>query len=317
MYYPYLRGKQFELKALREFAAENPDAGGIIPIIEPVNASMNAMNVAVDELIHYNMKFALIMNPSDGDFKYPSCKFDFPVKDFPLTDAGHQLWIPAYNFYGNPEELNAVINGSGWSNAMLVFRTCAEIDNRAVMELINNPKISIVVNDFGNSISRRIRKVLIDSGKSIVCMQDNFITRKRNADYSSVLDEPFTELPYYYKEEGFAGFADYTTLPSEFIEGGMLPYALVIHLTYEKTVDQVYIHHFVSDNNYNQSNVSGKFVEAARKIEPFYIEHDLQMTSSVEEFIRRANASDGYPGLGYIKKLSLKNHLELIKRIIG
>ena len=32
----------------------------------------------------------------------------------------------------------------------------------------------------------------------------------------------------------------------------------------------------------------------------------------VEELILKANDSNGYPGLGYLKKLSIKNHLELI-----
>ena len=31
-----------------------------------------------------------------------------------------------------------------------------------------------------------------------------------------------------------------------------------------------------------------------------------------KEIIEKANASEGYPGLGYLKKLSVKNHLELI-----
>lgn len=36
MYYPYLRGKQFELLALREFANESANNRNIVPIIEPV-----------------------------------------------------------------------------------------------------------------------------------------------------------------------------------------------------------------------------------------------------------------------------------------
>lgn len=36
MYFPYLRGKQFELLALRSFSQSNQDCESIVPIIEPV-----------------------------------------------------------------------------------------------------------------------------------------------------------------------------------------------------------------------------------------------------------------------------------------
>ena len=50
--------------------------------------------------------------------------------------------------------------------------------------------------------------------------------------------------------------------------------------------------------------------EAAKKVAPFY--EDKNQTEAVKEIIQKADASDGYPGLGYLKKLSVKNHLELI-----
>lgn len=40
MYFPYLRGKQFELLALREFANKNASNRKIIPIIEPVKTHL-------------------------------------------------------------------------------------------------------------------------------------------------------------------------------------------------------------------------------------------------------------------------------------
>ena len=43
-----------------------------------------------------------------------------------------------------------------------------------------------------------------------------------------------------------------------------------------------------------------------------YIDKLYLQTEAVKEIIKKANASEGYPGLGYLKKLSVKNHLELI-----
>lgn len=39
MYFPYLRGRQYELIALRELLANNKLGNNVIPIIEPVRLS--------------------------------------------------------------------------------------------------------------------------------------------------------------------------------------------------------------------------------------------------------------------------------------
>ena len=168
-----------------------------------------------------------------------------------------------------------------------------------------------LVPSFGSIISRRLRSELKKTECKIIRLDDSFKSRTRNADYALEDDELFTEEPFFYKEEGnLDGYSDYTTLPSEYIEGGMMPYALAIHLSYKKNEEQLYVHHFVSDSNETNNDIRGKFREAAVKIAPFYNGKDK--TNAVDELISRANDSDGYPGLGYLKKLSIKNHLELI-----
>lgn len=313
MYFPYLRGKQFELKALRDYSAENRNEQQIHPIIEPVNQSINALSLAIDQLKANGMKFSIIMNPNDGDFKHKTVSFDILLSkpELAVTD---DVWIPAYLYQGHALELDKEITESVWNRVILVFKTCADVDNPDVATLISNAKVTTVINNFGKTVSRRVKKAIKDAGKSLVCFEDCFVNRKRNADYLSAEDEPFSEMFCYWQEEGFDGFGDYTSLPSEYAEGGMLPYALAIHLTYLKSEDQIYVHHFVSDSNYDQSNIKGKFYEAASKIEPFF-ENRIH-TASIDELILRANNSDGYPGLGYLKKISVKNHLELIKQVV-
>lgn len=313
MYYPYLRGKQFELKALRDYSEEYINEQQIIPIIEPVNQSANALSVAIDQLKSNGMKFSIVMNPNDGDFKHKMISFDILSTKPDLRDM-KGLWIPTYLYQGHASELNKEISDSIWDEVFLVFKTCADVDNPDVLNLISNSKVRTIFNNFGNTISRRVKKTIKSADKSLVCFQDCFVNRKRNSDYLNAVDEPFSEMFYYWQEEGFDGFADYTSLPSEYAEGGMLPYALAIHLTYLRSEDQIYVHHFVSDSNFDQSNIKGKFYEASSKIEPFFKERIH--TTSVDELISKAKDLDGYPGLGYLKKLSVKNHLELIKHLI-
>ena len=311
MYYPYLRAKQYELKALREFSAENKGQNSITPILEPVKQLPNALNIAIDEMQINGLKFALILNPTDGDFKHQTVHFDAWHKNDKLMDNRNN-WIPAFLYSKrNSHDILSSINDFDLENAMIIFRTCMDIDDESAWEIINNQSISYVVNSFGSTMSRRLKRRLKETGKQIIRLDDCFKSRVRNADYALEVDELFSEEPFFYSEESdLDGYSDYTTLPSEYIEGGMLPYALVIHLSYRKNKEQLYVHHFVSDSNETNSDIRGKFREAARKVAPFY--EDKDKTEAVKEIIEKANDPNGYPGLGYLKKLSVKNHLELI-----
>ena len=66
MYYPYLRGKQFELILLRdnaELLAEN----NIHPIIEPVKSDFKALTRAFKVLNENGVNCTLVVNPQAGE----------------------------------------------------------------------------------------------------------------------------------------------------------------------------------------------------------------------------------------------------------
>ena len=65
MYYPYLRGKQYELIMLREMA-EFIEKNSIHPIIEPVKSDFKAIIRAFDELNKNKVPCTLIVNPKAG-----------------------------------------------------------------------------------------------------------------------------------------------------------------------------------------------------------------------------------------------------------
>lgn len=315
MYYPYLRGKQFELLALREFSREFENNHTIVPIIEPVKKQVNGLNAAALSMIENGMKFAVILNPSDGDYRHTGIDNDILMSLTALTDD-RDNWIPAYIYKHNGRTLLDHAKQNNLSNLMIIFPSGADVNNEVLMEFLSKDEVAFVVS--GNlSNNRSARGRLLRLGKALISLEDRFNERPRNADYANEVDEIFSEDFAYYKNDGLAGFADYTPMAKDFIEGGMLPYAIAIHLTYQKSDDQIFVHHFVSDNNFDQSNIRGKFHEAAVKIAPFFNNNGLYHTSAVDELIRRAESDDGYPGLGYIKKLSVKNHLELITHILS
>lgn len=315
MYYPYLRGKQFELLALREFSSEFKNNHTIVPIIEPVKKQVNGLNAAALSMIENGMKFAVILNPSDGDYRHTGIDNDILMSLTALTDD-RDNWIPAYIYKHNGKTLLDHAKQNNLSNLMIIFPSGADVNDEELMEFLSKDEVAFVVS--GNlSNNRSARGRLLRLGKALISLEDRFNERPRNADYANEVDEIFSEDFAYYQDDRLAGFADFTPMAKDFIEGGMLPYAIAIHLTYQKSDDQIFVHHFVSDNNFDQSNIRGKFHEAAVKIAPFFNNNGLYHTSAVDELIRRAESDDGYPGLGYIKKLSVKNHLELITHILS
>ncbi|MGN0224277.1 MAG: sce7725 family protein [Muribaculaceae bacterium] len=314
MYYPYLRAKQYELLALREFAGKYSPNNRIVPIIEPVKKQMNGLNTAISNLIDSNLLFAIVLNPDEGDFKHPSVGNDI-LAELPILASVKQHWIPAYIYKSNSQRLLDHARYNDLSNLMIIIPSSADIDSEDLSLLLTNDLVSyIVCEGLGNnrSLRSRLRKL----GKKLISLEDRFNSKPRNADYADHLDELFSEDFAYYEDDGLAGFSDYTPMPKDYVEGGMLPYAIAIHLTYQKTDDQIFVHHFVSDSNFDQANIRGKFHEAAIKIAPFFTQMKMYRTAAVSELIDRSSSDDGYPGLGYLKKLSILNHLELMHHLL-
>lgn len=154
----------------------------------------------------------------------------------------------------------------------------------------------------------------ISSPKIII--QDQFTKQKRNADYSKVDDEFFSDAQLFYKDEGYVGFADYSIIGNEFNEGGFAPYAAAIHLVYFDDAKKLRIHHFVSDSVEDIQNTPGKFLEAVHKLAKWVEVNNVEMTIGLKILLKHYQKGT-YPGLGIVKKLSIMHHLELISAYVA
>lgn len=98
-------------------------------------------------------------------------------------------------------------------------------------------------------------------------------------------------------------------------EGGGPAYAVAIHLTFiDRNKDDVmYIYHFVSDTKDTPTDPAGKFGQALgkliRKLESG--NSGLLETNAIKEF-KELYKKRHFPGLGYVKKLSMKHHIETL-----
>ncbi|WP_341363410.1 sce7725 family protein [Thalassospira sp. SN3W] len=306
MYYPYFRGKQNELIAIKE-QAELISDHGFAPIIEPVKQNMNGLMRTLDALKESGAAAVLIVNPKHGDFRRRNDQIihllsnrysDYPdIRPGLLMDANSELvQFPGLRsqFVNRPVAL--VHKGFNEASVLArLIRDDAEIDT------------SIFINS--DSLYRRH----FNFHPTRVLVRDGFIKRVRNSDHPDA--EEFSTLHLTFAEEGATNFGDFLIVGDEFSETGGPAYTVAIHLTYidPHNDDRMYIRHFKSDSQDTPTDPGGKFLEALAKL----IEHLdelgclIEETEAIGEF-RSLYARRHFPGLGTVKKLAMKHHIETL-----
>jgi len=307
MYYPFLRARQFELIALRELALEGALEGVITPILEPIKDSMSAMNLALKVFRERSQQVYVVVNPVVGERIGNHEQF---IEYLKSEDPRGTILLPA--FHCNPQNLVYIeksIEKFQLQSCMLICGNDLDGSLPKFKELVNSQGITAITlaEPEGN---RSLTRFLQGSGKAIIRLDDKFEAMPRNVDYLELAEHRFSEEHAYYRDDKYTGFADYTTLSSGFIEGGGPPLAVAIHLTYLKDPKQIWIRHFTSETNDTTANVQGKFEEAARKAVKFCQSEGLN-NSAIAELTEYVD-EERYPGLGTVKKISIKNHLLVV-----
>ncbi|PKQ62493.1 hypothetical protein BZG02_12260 [Labilibaculum filiforme] len=305
MYYPYLRGRQFELIALREYAQQRGDNNQIIPIIEPVKKTFNSLKLAIPRLIAGEVKFALILNPQVGEIEDSS----HITESLSIELENKDNWIPTFIVTNNILAIRTAIHSNGYENVMLICSDMLDTSSEHFEALAKSDQVKYIVSN-----NRTLKRTLRGHNKFFIRIDDKFEAQKRNSDYLEIPEQKFTEEHLFFGEDGYQGFSDYTVLTSDFKEGGATPYAVSIHLTYQKANEEIWIRHFTSESNFGRENIQGKFAEAARKAVHFLDEENIENNASNE--LRDYYNQEKYPGLGMVKKITIKNHLELINSIL-
>ncbi len=149
-------------------------------------------------------------------------------------------------------------------------------------------------------------------GDKRVLLRDGF-ERRRNKDHPSV--EQFSDLHITFPEEGMNGFGDFLIVGDEYSETGGPAYAVAIHITFidPDNDDAMFIYHFVSDRQDTPTDPAGKFAEALNSMMKKLNSGKSKIfeTSAIKEF-RELHAKKHFPGLGYVKKLSMEHHIETL-----
>ncbi len=308
MYYPLLRARQFELIALRELAIEGITQDYIMPILEPVKESQNNLNLACKVFQQQGQQAYLIINPLVGELAGDN---DFFLEY--IVNQAEGILMPAFYYRSNTNYIQKCIDDYKLSNCMLICQNDVNADEQDFERLVQQAEISSInVEDPGRN--RALNRFLRELNKNYIRLDDFFEKQVRNSDFLSIEEQKFSEEHLYYNEEGFRGFSDFTVLQSGYTDGGRTPRAVVIHLTYLNRQNQIWIRHFTSDSNDSIANVQGKFAEAALKAVSYCRENHL--TNSAIQELENYFDEEHYPGLGVIKKISIKNHILIVQEYL-
>ena len=307
MYFPILRGRQFELLALRECISNNVLSNRIIPIIEPVKVS-STYTKTIDAFIAAKHPIAIIRNPLVGSWLKDLRK---ESNSSIRTRASEQLKdenvISSLYVTPNLEVQVDYITANDYAleQMMLVCNNAEYVDYYERVIGDKKPKYNVIP-DKGD-FRRRIRP------NRVMC-EDHFPKQNRNIDYCDIDTELFSKDHLYYAEDGFKGFSDYSIVGAEFSETGFAPYAVAIHIVYFDENKALRIAHFVSDSNDDISDPARKFAEAVEKLVKWNQTMKLD-TVGIRAF-ESAYKNQTYPGLGVVKKYSIMHHLELMSRYL-
>lgn len=293
MYYPYLRGKMYELIAIRDLINENLiDTEYIHPIIEPVKDTLTFQKL-IDVANDHDYNLNIIVNPNHGNFE------DREKLNKLVTQKNFRRSLLVN------QDTNIIEENRNNENTLLFIEENQEIDQQLKL----NKKILVAPHNLNYS-------QYVNPENTVVVFKDCFPKKKRNSDYLENDDERFSTLHLLYRQNGYKGFGDYSIVGNEFSENGFAPYAVVIHIVYFDENNRLNIHHFVSDSNDGIKNPGLKFNEALQKFEEWYKRTDSKNKSNAAEQLIKYLKEDKYPGLGVLKKIGVMHHLEIMNRYL-
>ena len=311
MYYPYFRGKQFELILLRDnakFLADNK----IHPIIEPVKENLSPLKRAIEKMKEHNVSFTLIINPYVGDLRNKETDI--------IAFANDNLrgYVPASLGYimteQNDEKVlrQTVTSNSSYSFSIIHYG----YEKGKILAPLTDSLDQVVKHIFIDGHSGKLYQSHFKKSTVEKILIRNGFRNQKNAEYPT--SEHFSDLHVTYPEENMNGFGDFLIIGDDYSESGGPAYAVAIHLTYLGDENVMLIYHFKSDRMDSPTDPAGKFLEALTKlVRELDRSGSLLFKSNACKEFKELHNKGYFPGLGYVKKLSMQHHLELMANFLS
>lgn len=304
-YFPFLRAKRYELKAVRELAGQIANSGRIIPIFEPVNSN-STTRAALREFIEQSMRFLFICNPQHGTLAdAPGELFESVI----APDLGdYPNWIPALYVRASTtrNELDA------FTERYNQYRLAIIYDGRPggieVQSKIDAADIEHHVFMPDRVGAEYIHSLPVDRR---VLIRDPFRRRVRNAEYLDQ-QEFFTDLNTRAGNSDNVDFGDFSIVGDHFPTNGRRAHAVALHhVHFGDNSYSLQISHFISDRTETPVDIPGKVIEAVNHLVNA-LDHlppnDTQASNEYRAMRRNQQSSS----LGEMKRLAIQHHLETV-----
>ena len=311
MYHSYLRGKQYELLAIRR-SVEKIAQAKIVPIIEPVRDSLRDITKCVQVLRDNKANYIVVANPQCGDLANNQVGSEKILDSLVSSDPEIELGFIVDEGTSVSQVRSFVERFKGQLFSLIHYGRFDDIDG--LQELLDSEasfnKHIFIEAENSNSYRKRFtsaRKVLI---------RDSFKRKAPNAEYGKTLEEFFSDLHSSYEELGYMGYGDFSVIGDHYSEGGGQAITAVLHVTYDNVDEDIYIRHFLSDPRTVPDEVPILLEEALERLEEFLLDNPeiLKWSTSCAELM------DIYKGgcqtnLAVMKKLTMSHHFELMHKI--
>jgi len=197
MYFPYFRGKQYELLTIRETAPILSSAK-FVPIIEPVKESLKGLTKALRAVMDASGEAVVIVNPRFGDY----------------MRSGEAIWSLIQNEFEQDMGISIGILLSEGQSVHEVMRLCSSFSERTVTLIhAGFTKGRSLARELGGNVSKmhhvffqencgKLYQKHFKDGQRIL-LRDGF-EKRTNRSHPSV--EFFSDLHATYEDEGMNGF---------------------------------------------------------------------------------------------------------------
>ncbi|MBC7948968.1 MAG: sce7725 family protein [Chitinophagaceae bacterium] len=306
MYFPYLRGKQFELEALLDVSPKV--YLNTLPIIEPVNTTQRKF---YRKLAGKGYPLILVTNPYHPQANRLTTAvvqgiLDDELSTNPTVRVGYLI-----DQRFRLAHFTSFLNSNPSRGKAVIFRVNPlPADLTAIAAAITKHPVEYMI--FDERLTNSATRAVFNSHAQKVLITDGFQHHDRNADYPPV--STFSSNYNSWRIDGWYGIGDYLSIGDVFKEGGGQVYVVSLHITIESP-SGLLMHHFSSRVHSTIKGFSAeKFAEAnsllvaSPQVRP--------LSSSGIELFRDWHHRSHNPQLGAAKKASVMNHIELLSSLI-
>lgn len=315
MYFPFLRGKQNELLALKECTEKLSKSRKVVPIIEPVNTKSPAILKCINELCNNSLEHIIVYNSQSGDISKSQSatrKLFHEIKN--NTRANHFAFI--IHKYTNDNDLNDFINDTQINNISIIHKERCN-NQLKLLEISSRKNFKHHIFIEGESIDGSYINQFNDFSRVVI--SNSFRSVNKNAEYAEPDHEVFTKAHLTYSENDLFGFGDYTVLGDKYRANGFQPYTAALHLTHEfGQNNEIWVKHFISKiYDYPTADQAKLIHEALPEMVRFIMQHNdyFKFSIAAKEIIDIYNEGRS-TNLGYMKKLAIKHHIELLIKVL-